>query len=140
MSLNRYIRLRRGDARSIAQMMRDAEHALAEGNSVMIFPEGTRSPDGRLKPFKHGAFTLALRARTPILPIVIEGTANALPKRGFILQGRHAIRVRVLPEIPVAEFADHTPEVLTAEMHALYHRELARRPAAPPAAHEVHPV
>jgi 1-acyl-sn-glycerol-3-phosphate acyltransferase len=124
MSLNRYIRLRRGDPGSIKQMMDDAERTLAEGSSLMIFPEGTRSPDGRLKAFKHGAFTLALRARVPLLPIVVEGTSNALPKRGFILQGRHAIRVRVLPEIPYASFAHESVEELTAQMHALFRREL----------------
>src|SRR5262249_29221936 len=61
MTLNPYTRLRRGNPESIAAMMRDAERTLAEGSSLMIFPEGTRSPDGHLKPFKHGAFTLALR-------------------------------------------------------------------------------
>jgi 1-acyl-sn-glycerol-3-phosphate acyltransferase len=124
MSLNRYIRLRRGDRGSIARMMRDAERTLAEGSSLMIFPEGTRSPDGHLKAFKHGAFTLALRSRTPILPIVIEGTANALPKRGFVLQGRHAIRVRVLPKIPYETFADDSVEALTERMHRLFAHEL----------------
>jgi 1-acyl-sn-glycerol-3-phosphate acyltransferase len=129
MSLNRYIRLRRGDARSIAQMMRDAERTLAQGSSVMIFPEGTRSPDGRLKAFKHGAFTLAQRAQVPLLPIVIEGTATALPRRGFVLQGRHAIRIRVLPEIPLRDFADLPVDVFTAEVHARYQRELGHLPA-----------
>jgi 1-acyl-sn-glycerol-3-phosphate acyltransferase len=132
MSLNRYIRLRRGDAGSIRQMMDDAERTLAEGSSIMIFPEGTRSPDGHLKAFKHGAFTLALRGRVPLLPIVVEGTANALPKRGFILQGRHAISVRVLPEIPYAAFAGDSVEVLTERVHALFRRELGEpAPLAP---------
>lgn len=131
MALNRYIRLRRGDPDSIARMLRDAEHTLAEGSSLMIFPEGTRSADGHLKAFKHGAFTLALRAQVPILPIVIEGTAHALPKRGFVLQGRHAIRVRVLDEIPYARFADATVEALTAQVHRLFERELGELPGAP---------
>src|SRR5262245_33713750 len=61
MYLNRYIILRRGDRDSIARMMTACEDALRAGSSIMIFPEGTRSPDGRLKAFKHGAFTLALR-------------------------------------------------------------------------------
>jgi len=138
MSLNRYIRLRRGDAASIAQMMRDAEQTLAEGSSLMIFPEGTRSADGRLKAFKHGAFTLAKQAGVPLLPIVIEGTANALPKRGFVLQGRHQIRVRVLPEIPPQSFADLPVEALTERVHECFRWELgepeaAVSPAAAPA-------
>jgi 1-acyl-sn-glycerol-3-phosphate acyltransferase len=133
MSLNRYIRLRRGDPASIAQMLRHAEQTLDEGSSLMIFPEGTRSADGRLKPFKHGAFTLALRAKVPILPIVIDGTADALPKRGLVLQGRHAIRVRVLDEIPYAQFANESVEELTAEVHALFQRECGETPANAPA-------
>src|SRR5512143_2470333 len=94
MSLNRYIKLRRGDRASVERMMQACERTLKEGNSIMMFPEGTRSADGRLRAFKHGAFTLAQRARRPLLPIVVEGTAHALPKHGVVLRGRHAIRVR----------------------------------------------
>jgi 1-acyl-sn-glycerol-3-phosphate acyltransferase len=134
MSLNRYIKLRRGDRESIAQMLRVCEATLAEGSSIMMFPEGTRSPDGRLKDFKHGAFTLAQRARVPLLPIVIEGTARALPKRGFILQGRHAISVRVLDEIPYASFANLPVEQLTEQVRDLFVTELgeARAGASTP--------
>jgi 1-acyl-sn-glycerol-3-phosphate acyltransferase len=131
MSLNRYVKLRRGDPESIAQMMRTCEERLAEGSSIMMFPEGTRSPDGRLKPFKHGAFTLAQGAGVALLPIVIEGTADALPKRGFVLRGRHHIRVRVLPEIPHADFAHEPVDVVTERVHALFATELGElgRPA-----------
>jgi 1-acyl-sn-glycerol-3-phosphate acyltransferase len=131
MALNRYIRLRRGDAASIAQMMRDAEQALAEGNSLMIFPEGTRSPDGRLKAFKHGAFTLAQTSGSPILPIVIEGTANALPKRGFVLRGRYPIAIRVLDEIPHEKFRGWPVERLTEEIWRLFESELQPGTALP---------
>src|SRR5213083_629557 len=113
MALNRYVRLRRGERMSITKMMEACERTLAAGSSIMMFPEGTRSPDGRLRGFKPGAFELALRTRTPLLPIVIEGTARALPKRGFVLQGRHAIRIRVLDEIPYAAFATEPVEAVT---------------------------
>lgn len=130
MSLNRYIKLRRGDKQSIEQMMVACEQTLAEGNSIMMFPEGTRSVDGRLKAFKHGAFTLAQRVRVPILPIIVEGTANALPKRGFVLQGRHAIRIRVLDAIPYAQFASLSVEALTEQVRTLIARELGEPVAA----------
>jgi 1-acyl-sn-glycerol-3-phosphate acyltransferase len=116
MSLNRYIKLRRGDRESVEQMMNACEQTLAEGSSVMIFPEGTRSEDGRLRPFKHGAFTLAQRCRVPLLPIVVRGTSQALPKRGFILQGRHNIHVRVLDEVSPAVFANVSVEDLIARV------------------------
>jgi 1-acyl-sn-glycerol-3-phosphate acyltransferase len=124
MSLNRYIKLRRGDRESITQMMSECARTLAEGSSVMMFPEGTRSPDGRLRDFKHGAFTLAQQANAPLLPIVIEGTAHALPKRGFVLQGRHAIRVRVLDEIPYPSFAETPVDLLVQEVRERIAAEL----------------
>ena len=119
MALNGYIKLRRGDKDSIADMMAACERTLADGNSIMMFPEGTRSPDGRLRDFKHGAFTLAQQTRRPLLPILIHGTADALPKRGFVLQGRHAISVRVLEEIPYERFAQMPVEQLTNDVRAL---------------------
>ncbi len=132
MSLNRYIKLRRGDRASVVQMMRACEETLAEGNSIMMFPEGTRSPSGRMRQFKPGAFELALRTRNPILPIVIRGTANALPKRGFVLQGRHPIHISVLDEIPPDHFEGHTADQLTAEVRELIAKELGdAEPAAP---------
>src|SRR5574338_721331 len=96
MRLNGYVPLKRGDKASIVEMLRACDRILAEGNSIMMFPEGTRSPTGRLRAFKPGAFELALRNRRPLLPILIEGTADALPKRGFVLRGRHPLRITVL--------------------------------------------
>jgi 1-acyl-sn-glycerol-3-phosphate acyltransferase len=105
MSMNGYVKLRRGDKASIVSMMAECDRLLAQGSSIMMFPEGTRSPTGRMRSFKPGAFELALRNRLPILPIAIEGTANALPKRGFVLQGRHPLSLTVLPPIPYESFA-----------------------------------
>ena len=126
MSLNRYIKLRRGDRDSVEQMMVACEQTLVEGSSILMFPEGTRSPDGRLKAFKHGAFTLAHRMQAPILPIIVEGTAEALPKRGFVLQGRHAIRIRVLDAIPYPRFAQLPVEALTEHVRAIMAAELTQ--------------
>src|SRR5947207_3139432 len=84
--------------------------------ALLMFPEGTRSVDGQLREFKHGAFTLAQRTGASLLPIVVHGTADALPKRGFVLQGRHAIRIRVLDEIPHRSFAGKPVEVVMQEV------------------------
>jgi 1-acyl-sn-glycerol-3-phosphate acyltransferase len=120
MSLNGYVKLRRGDRQSIGEMMSACSRTLDEGNSIMMFPEGTRSPDGKLRAFKHGAFTLAQGSGCPILPILVEGTAAALPKRGFVLQGRHAIRIRVLDEISHEKLLGRPVEEVTREVWQLF--------------------
>jgi len=124
MSLNRYIKLVRGKRESVVQMMRDCEATLASGSSVMIFPEGTRSTDGRMRAFKSGAFELAKRTRSPIVPIALDGTSRALPKRGYLLQGKHPIHVRVLPPILPASFANLSVEDLTERVRARIAAEL----------------
>mmetsp|Transcript_13978 Transcript_13978/g.35137 ORF Transcript_13978/g.35137 Transcript_13978/m.35137 type:complete len:272 (+) Transcript_13978:52-867(+) len=108
MSLNRYIPVRRGDKQSVAEMMKSCADALEEGSSVMIFPEGTRSKTGRLRQFKLGAFELAAATRRPILPIVIRGTAEALPADGFYISGNH-IELEVLPPMLPEEFEGMEP-------------------------------
>lgn len=126
MSLNRYIKLDRASTKSHLKMMRDCREALNSGNSVMIFPEGTRSPDGTLRPFKGGAFELALMARKPLLPIVIEGSAQALPKKGFIFRGKHLISVKVLDPIPYERFSDLDANGVKERVHELMNAELER--------------
>jgi len=65
MRLNRYISLDRASTGSMKKMMVDAARTLKEGNSVMIFPEGTRSKDGNIQPFKTGRFILPLKTNAP---------------------------------------------------------------------------
>jgi len=105
MYLNRYIKLVRGDKESVDQMMRDSEQRLREGSSVFIFPEGTRSSNGKVKLFKPGAFMLAHKLKLPILPIAISGTCLALPKYSMNIQGTHNIYMKVLPEIPYSSYS-----------------------------------
>ena len=119
MSLNGYIKIRRGQRASVIQMMRACQATLAAGNSIMMFPEGTRSLDGRLRAFKPGAFELALRTQSPIQPILLRGSGDALPKRGFALQGRHPIRVSILDPIPPESFAGLSAEELTERVRTL---------------------
>jgi 1-acyl-sn-glycerol-3-phosphate acyltransferase len=127
MRLNGYVPLRRGDRDSVVEMMRECERTLGEGNSIMMFPEGTRSPSGELRAFKPGAFELALRTGSPLLPIVIEGTADALPKRGFVLRGRHPIRITVKDEIPAERFAGLDAAELAQRVHALFAAHIGER-------------
>ena len=128
MYLNRYIRLKRGDKESIQQMMRACEKALAEGCSLYFFPEGTRSPTGRLRPFKPGAFILAQKMEVPILPVVIEGTRAALPKYSLNFHGRHQLRIRVLEAIAYPTFAGLTPEAISEMVRNRFAAHLGQQP------------
>ena len=119
MYLNQYIQLKRGDRSSTSAMLRTCRENLANGNSIMMFPEGTRSPTGRLRGFKTGAFSLAKDAQRPLLPIVVHGTASALPKRGVILQGRHQIMIEVLDPIAYSDFAEEDVDTLAQRVREL---------------------
>jgi 1-acyl-sn-glycerol-3-phosphate acyltransferase len=100
MHMNRYVPLERGAGDSIRKMMDACEAHLAAGSSIMIFPEGTRSRDGRLRDFKHGAFTLAVKADVPVVPIVIEGSRDALPADGYLFE-KHGVVIHVVILDPV---------------------------------------
>ena len=117
MHLTGYNPLVRGTEARVGQWMRQGDKTLADGSSIMIFSEGTRSPHGGLRAFKMGAFEIALRSKCPIQPLVIHGTANALPKRGFVLQGRHPIRLEILDPIPPQAFEGADAERLARFVH-----------------------
>ncbi len=95
------IPLRRGDGDSVRNMFAECRRALDGGISVMLFPEGTRSKDGNLLPFKDGAFDLAIAAGVPILPIALSGTRDCRPK-GSKWFGRAKAAARILDPIPTA--------------------------------------
>ena len=124
MTLCGYIPLRRGDSASIRTMMRQCDETLASGSSIVMFPEGTRSANGRLRRFLPGAFQIATRNRVPIQPIVIRGTSDALPKKGFILQGRHPISIKILDSIPAETFDGVEAEVLMDRVREIFVDEL----------------
>ena len=71
-----------------------------------------------MRDFKTGAFEIAIRTRSPLQPILIQGTADALPKRGFVLRGRHPIRVIFLDPIPPESFAHRSPEELARQVRS----------------------
>ena len=95
------IPLRRGDGESVRLMLSSCRHALRHGLSVMLFPEGTRSRDGGVRPFKDGAFQLAIEEGAPVLPIAIAGTHRCMPK-GSPWFGRARAIARILEPIETA--------------------------------------
>jgi len=75
-----YIPLDRSDGRKALKSMKLAAQRIASGASVVIFPEGTRTKDGSLLPFKRGAFLLAAKAGVPIVPFTINGSRQINPR------------------------------------------------------------
>ena len=82
-----------------------AAEALRSGLNIMIFPEGTRSLDGRLLPFKKGAFFLAEATGASMVPIVIRGTARMMRRGSLKVYPGEAV-VRFLPPVRPAEYAN----------------------------------
>jgi 1-acyl-sn-glycerol-3-phosphate acyltransferase len=127
MALNDYVALTRGDPKSIEDMMQACRRHLRRGSSVMMFPEGTRSLDGEIKPFKHGAFTLACELGIEVVPLVVDGTRDALPKHGLMLEHKWSlpVHVRVLPPMragegeSVAAFMDRVRTRMVEELAAM---------------------
>jgi len=126
MRMNDYVGLVRGDTASIERMLAECRAHLRRGSSVMLFPEGTRSEDGEMKAFKRGAFVLAKELDLPIVPIVIDGTRDALPKHGLLLRQESMLRMRVSVLEPVAASSRTDAHELGDLVHAQMVRELAR--------------
>lgn len=104
-TLNGYVPLVRGEKGSIGAMYAACRRWLDRGVSIAMFPEGTRSKDGSLLPFKVGAFRIAREAGVKVLPIVLDGTGGALPKHGFVLRELVRARLRVLSPVDVSHYA-----------------------------------
>ncbi|MEM0961668.1 MAG: lysophospholipid acyltransferase family protein [Bacteroidota bacterium] len=101
----------RKDPDSRASVLHRARRKIENGVSVMFFPEGTRSRDGRVKRFYDGAFRLAIDAGVPVLPIAIDGTMDALPKHGWRFS-RADVRIEVLEPEPTMGLGPEDVETL----------------------------
>jgi 1-acyl-sn-glycerol-3-phosphate acyltransferase len=109
------IPVRRGDHESGQAVLAAARRYLDRGMSVMFFPEGTRSRDGRLQAFKSGAFRLAIEAGVPVLPIAVQGTAEGMPKGSPWVRPARP-RARVLPLVPTAGLSPEQADRLRDEV------------------------
>ncbi len=118
MILNQYVKIKRGDMKSIKEMMATCRAWLNQGSSILLFPEGTRSEDGELQTFRDGAFRLAIDCNVPVVPIVIEGTYKILNKRTTRIRFQSDIRVRVLPPVTPEQF-DRSSGKMRNHVHQL---------------------
>lgn len=109
-----HIRVNRGDRAEAVRSLNEAGDRIhRERLNVIVFPEGTRSPDGQLLPFKKGAFVLALQTGVPILPVGISGSRDVMAKGSFRIRPGE-IRVRVGEPISVDGMTVADRDVLMA--------------------------
>ncbi len=128
------IEVNRSDKRSRAMVLITAKEYLDKKCSVMFFPEGTRSRDGRVLPFTDGAFRLAIKAGAPVLPLAIDGTADALPKHDWRFSAGAPIRLKVLEPVETHGLTAADQERLREEVRSRIVRQLAQWRGVPPEA------
>ena len=124
----------RRDRDSRAGVLKKASDYLRKKCSVMFFPEGTRSRDGRVQQFANGAFRLAIKEEVPVLPIVIEGTQEALPKHSLWFRPNpDLMRVRVLPPVESDSYEVGEAQDLQRDVRARIINQIAEWRGVPPA-------
>lgn len=82
--LSEQIMVDRSSARAMVQSIVEARKRLCKGMSLVVFPEGTRTLDGKMNSFKKGAFKLAMDFKLPLVPITIDGSYNILPRTSLV--------------------------------------------------------
>ena len=101
------IRVDRSDRRKAGHALLMAVRCLRQHCSVVFFPEGTRSMNGEVLPFIEGPFQLAIREQIPILPLVVDGTRDVLPRNSWIFGDAREIHLRVLEPVSVEGWHKH---------------------------------
>jgi 1-acyl-sn-glycerol-3-phosphate acyltransferase len=98
-----YIPIDRSRGRQALKSLDEAAKRIADGTSVIIFPEGTRSRDGKLQPFKAGGMVLAIKAGVDLVPVAISGTHEVLAKGRLMLQSGNVL-IRIGKPVPTADY------------------------------------
>ena len=110
-----YISIDRSDPRSALRSLKKAAANIRNGKSVLIFPEGTRSNDGKLLPFKTGGFSLAIDAGVPIIPLSIQGTRRVMAK-GDKLIHRGRVCITLMPAVETSAYTRKTKKALMEQV------------------------
>ena len=113
----KHVTIDRADPQDAVKSLTRAKERLGAGISLVIYPEGTRSRDGRLQRFKKGGFLLAVQANTPIVPVTVSGSAQVLPIGAWRLRPG-TIDVTIDEPVPVEGFRPGNLRLLVNRVHA----------------------
>jgi 1-acyl-sn-glycerol-3-phosphate acyltransferase len=117
MRLASFIAVDRASRESAIASVEEALRSLRAGVSYLVFPEGTRSADGRLRPFKKGSFVMALRAGVPVVPVSVVGAHRVLPKGAFAIRPG-TVRAHFHPPVDTAAYSPESRDALMARVQA----------------------
>ena len=106
-----YISIDREGTRETVEAMNKAARKIHDGMSVVIFPEGSRSRDGSIQPFKNGGFSLAIKAKAPVVPMAISGSREVMPPE-VLAAASGEIRIRIDPPIATETYSVKDREML----------------------------
>jgi 1-acyl-sn-glycerol-3-phosphate acyltransferase len=120
----KHIAVDRADSGGALGSLKKAATRMAGGISIVVFPEGTRSTDGRLLPFKRGGFLLAAKTGTPIVPVTINGSHKILPKGEWRLRPG-IVHVHVGEPIAITERRPGTVRALADRVQRIIEKKLA---------------
>lgn len=115
--LAHFVPVRRTDRESAIASIERGAQGLRDGTSFLIYPEGTRSPDGRLQPFKKGAVVLAIKAGVPIVPVACAGAHKVMAKRSLVIHPGEIV-VRFCPPIATTGYTVERRDELNAVLRA----------------------
>ncbi|MCX5869640.1 MAG: lysophospholipid acyltransferase family protein [Deltaproteobacteria bacterium] len=110
------IAINRSHSREAVKSLQQAAERIKAGTSILIFPEGTRSPDGTLQPFKGGAMLLAIKAGAPIVPVAFVGSYAVLPK-GVFFPRPGTITIKVGDPVSVSGSSNKDKQALAITIH-----------------------
>jgi 1-acyl-sn-glycerol-3-phosphate acyltransferase len=111
-----FIPVNRGVREAAIASVEKATEALKAGQSFLIYPEGTRSPDGRLQEFKKGAVVMAIKAGVPIVPMVCSGAHRVMVKRSLVIHPGEIV-VEFLPPIDASKYSFEERDALNQRVH-----------------------
>lgn len=121
--LSGHIGVERENAKKARESLEDAAERIRTGTSVVVFPEGTRSYDGVMRSFKKGSFRLAVKARTPVVPLTIADSHKVM-QRGRVTVYPRTVTLTIDRPIPVDDLSEDDADALAGRVREIVSRNL----------------
>ena len=126
MKVSGYISIDRSNRESAIESLNQVTETIQKGISVVIFPEGTRSKDGKLKSFKKGGFVIAVDSGIPIVPVIIYDTWEIMPKNSLLIKPRNVL-MEIKEPVETTGYSRQTKDQLMDEIKNIIADSLQRR-------------